>query len=238
MRAARNACALAALVLAAATAACGGSNYDVGPHDGDPGTDDTETVDTETDTGTDTGTEVADAGDTDPGEAAPGEPCWKEALGDSHPNAGLPDCGVGYVCVGDDTGAWCSETCGATGDVDTSGGAFDGWCCGEFSNPCDPWRFWVPSPISRLCIPRTAGLAEPCVETGSWPSSDVRCAPRCSGETLVGETICEDGGDAPFCTFPCDPATPSTCELEDEFIGGCCLLYGASYLCTPADGCP
>jgi hypothetical protein len=237
MKAVRDACVLAAAVLAAASAGCDDKSYDVDSGDGGTDTGDTETTDTETDTGTDTGTEIADAGDTDPGVAAPGEPCWKESFGDSHPNAGLPDCGPGYVCVGDATGAWCSEICDETGAVDASGGAFDGWCCGEFSNPCEPWHFWVPTQLAKLCIPRTAGLNETCVETGTWPSSDVRCAPRCTGTTLVSETICETEVEAPFCTFACDPAA-SQCELEDAFVGGCCLQYGVTYLCTPADLCP
>ena len=238
MRALRIAWTAAPFALAAAAVACSsGTDF---AYDGGTDTGDTETVDTgtgsetETETDTGTGTEI-DTNDTTPDEAAPGQPCWKDSFGPAHPNAGLPDCGDGYTCVGNETGAWCSQTCDATGDIDAEAGPFESWCCGEFSNPCDPIRFWLPAELSSLCVPRTAGLAEACAEEGTWPSSDVRCAPRCDGTTLIGETICEAGGDTPFCTFPC--AVDTDCFVASEFLDGCCLLYGATDECTPAALC-
>jgi len=236
MKALRRVSALALLALAAPLAGCGDgdSNFDPADAGGDSGAVDTET---EPDTETESETEVLDAGDTDSGEAGPGEPCWKESFGDDHPNAGLPNCGAGYVCVGDSNYAFCSETCDATGDIADSGGPFSGFCCGDFSNPCDPIRFWLPSELSYMCVPRTASLAEPCVEQGTWPSSDVRCAPRCDGTVLVSETTCETLGETPFCTFPCASDTDVMCEIEDAFVGGCCEQYGISYECTPSEMC-
>jgi hypothetical protein len=236
MKLLRRISALALTALAASLVGCGDDAYNSVPVDAgeDSGVVDTET---ETESESESETEAPDAGDTDQGEAAPGEPCWKASFGDDHPNAGLPNCGAGYVCVGDSNYAFCSETCDATGDIDASGGAFDGWCCGEFSNPCDPVLFWLPVELSHMCIPRTAALAETCVEQGAWPSTDVRCAPRCDGATLVSETICETSGETPFCTFPCASDTDVMCGVEDAFLDGCCELYGASYECTPSELC-
>jgi hypothetical protein len=165
---------LAAAACAAMAAACGGGDFKGGDGGTDTDTDsdsDTGVVDTDSDSDTDG---PDGGGDTDTSLAGPGEPCWKASFGASHPNFGLPDCIAGYVCIGDDTGAWCTETCDATGDIDTSDGPFGGWCCAEFSNPCDPWRFWMPAQLSALCVPRAAGAAESCVEGGTWPSSAVR----------------------------------------------------------------
>jgi hypothetical protein len=235
---------LAVAACAALAAACGGDDFKGGDGGTDSDTDtDTGIVDTDADTDTDTGTDEPDGGDTDTSEAGPGEPCWKDSFGESHPNFGLPDCIAGYVCVGDATGAWCSETCDATGDIDTSDGPFGGWCCAEFSNPCNPWRFWMPSPLSALCVPRDAAAAESCVESGTWPSSAVRCAPICSGTTLVSETVCQLSGDTPFCTFPCDPdgepcESMYVAEIGTVFTGGCCKVWGVTNMCTPAALCP
>jgi hypothetical protein len=239
MRAFRTARTPALLALAASIAGCGANErfvFDGGPDGGDTDTIDTET-ESESETETQTETEAVDAGDTDPGEAGPGEPCWKESFGASHPNAGLPNCGLGYVCIGDATGAWCSETCGETGDIDTSAGPFDGWCCGEFSNPCDPALFWVPTELSPFCVPRTAGLVEACTNGGTWPSTDVRCAPRCDGTSLVGESVCNINAETPYCTISCGGDTDATCQIEDAFLGGCCQLFGVSYLCATASMC-
>jgi hypothetical protein len=240
-------CAMIGIPLAAAACAviattCGGDDFDAGDGGTDTGTDtDTGIVDIDSDADTDT--DEPDGGDTDPSEAGPGEPCWKDSFGPSHPNSGLPDCIAGYVCIGDDTGAWCTETCDATGDIDSSDGPFGGWCCAEFSNPCDPVRFWMPAQLSALCVPREAGSAEVCAQDATWPSSDVRCAPVCDDttDTLVSETVCQASSETEFfCTFPCVDFTD--CQVLDGvpitgFAGGCCEVWGVTNMCTPAALC-
>jgi hypothetical protein len=239
----RWALAIALIPSAAAFAACGGDDDGFSAADAghDAGTVDTETEsETESESATESESETVDTSDTESQLAGPGEPCWKESYGDEHPNAGLPDCQTGYVCVGDATCAYCSETCDETGAVDETGGPFDGWCCGEMSNPCDPIRFWFPSELSALCVPRTAALGEECVESGTFPSADVRCAPLCSdtdSTQLEKETICEAGASRSFCTIPCLSDTDVMCAVYDEFADGCCAHYGVTYECTPSDLC-
>jgi len=235
---------LALAWLAAALAAgCGGDDFQAG----DSGIGDTDT-DTDSDTGSDAGTDSDVDTDTDSDtdadtdEAGPAEPCWKESFGDDHPNVGLPDCEAGYVCLGDATGAWCTEACDETGEVDSSTSPFNGWCCAEFSDPCDPSLFWMPEQLDVMCVPRTALAAEPCTQEGVWPpSTAARCMPICDGTDLVSETVCQAASETEFfCTFACTDALE--CETLDDtigngFTGGCCQPWGASDLCTPTGLC-
>lgn len=235
--------ALLALWLGAALAdGCGGDEFEGGDGGTDSDTDsDTGIVDADTDSDTDT--DAPDGGDTDTSEAGPGEPCWKDSFGPTHPNAGLPDCVTGYVCVGDATGAWCSEPCDVTGDIDSSDGPFGGWCCAEFSDPCDPYLFWMPAELSEMCVPRSALPTGACTNGGTWPSGAERCAPVCDGEDLLSETVRQAiDEENRFCTFVCDPLgepceSMYVGEIGDVFSGGCCELWGVSYLCTPAGLC-
>jgi hypothetical protein len=241
----RDARFLALFALAAAVAAgCGDDEFQAG----DGGTADTDTdadTDADTDTDTDTDTDAPDGGeDTDTSEGGPGEPCWKEAFGDDHPNAGLPDCEEGWVCIGDATGAWCTETCDVPGDINSSAGPLEGWCCAEFSDPCDPWWFWMPAELSARCVPRIAAPGEPCSQDDIWPSSAERCAPICGGTddaTLIQETVCQPINDTDnFCTFACSDFTYCQTVVEEAagwFTGGCCQLWGVNDLCTTIDLC-
>ena len=120
------------LLACAVAAGCGGDDFEArdGGSDGDTDTDADTDADTDTDTDTDvdsdTDTDSDTDSDTDPGEAGPGEPCWKYSFGDDHPNVGLPDCEGGYVCIGDDVYAWCTETCDENCDIDSSSAPFTG----------------------------------------------------------------------------------------------------------------
>jgi hypothetical protein len=195
-------------------------------------------TDADSDTDTDAPDAAPDGGDTDTEPTGQlGEPCWNDHYPTTHPNHGFPDCIQGYSCIGDTEGAWCSEVCPMTGDI-ASGGALDGWCCGEMSNPCDPVRFWLPSPMSAMCIPRSAQLADPCENGDSWPGTALRCAPRCDGDTLISETMCVEYGGENFCSFQCDPSGTPCGFLESVFTDGCCEYYMGADWCTPGDLCP
>jgi hypothetical protein len=239
---------LAALALAAATGACGDEGFDAGDAGADSGADGDAAADADSDVDSDADTDADSDSDTDSDAAGPGEPCWKDTFDDEHPNAGLPDCEPGYVCIGDDTGAWCTETCDVTGDVNSSVGPFADWCCAQFSDPCDPWRFWMPEPLSALCIPRDVAPAQPCILEGTFPAAIHRCAPICDPETneLVMETVCQPNSETErFCTYPCDlfddPYLPNCVTMNGEpvdwFTGGCCQTWGVTDLCTPPALC-
>ncbi len=207
------------------------------PNIDDAGPDLDADTDADTDTDADADTDSNSDTDTDP-TGQLGEPCWNDHYADDHPNAGYPDCVQGYSCIGDSEGAWCTETCPMTGDINADDPLKD-WCCGEMSNPCDPVRFWLPESLSWMCVPRSASLADPCENGDSWPSEALRCAPRCDGTTLVSETMCVEYDGENYCSFQCDPVSGSPCGfMESEFDGGCCEYYMGANWCTPQELCP
>jgi len=231
----RTVSALLVAMLSIAVWSCGSSASDPPATDSGPDTD----TDSDSDSDSDTQDAAPDSGDTDTTPTGQlGEPCWNDHFEESHPNYGYPDCVAGAVCIGDADGAWCTETCSMTGDIETSGPLAD-WCCGEMSNPCDPVRFWLPEPLSRMCIPRSADLASPCENGETWPSTALHCAPRCDGTTLVSETMCVEYEGDSYCSFQCDPETDPPCGfMEAQFEGGCCEYYMGADWCTPEAHCP
>ncbi len=210
---------------------------------------DAEPIDTgEPDAGQDSGQDAGDTDEEDSETEVPlgtlGEACWKEVFGPWHPNEGLPDCIDGLNCIGNKDEAWCTKKCLSTGEFNTIDPPIQGWCCAARSNPCSPARYWVPMTMSFECIPRTAGLAEPCDTTTEWTGSNRRCAPRCDGETLISETACLTHVNNTFCSYACDldPDTDTEisdddCLIEPVFANGCCDLHQGNKYCLIQELC-
>ncbi len=196
------------------------------------------------DAGIDAGQATQDAGDdsgedTDTGKlASAGMPCWREgAFPKTHPNFGLPDCEENLNCIGTLDGAWCTTSCATTGTT-SEAFPFQGWCCGELSNPCVPQRYWLPSSMSFNCIPRSAGLAQPCSSVTEWTGDNERCAPVCNGEEQIHKTQCAQYDEGGFCTYQCDPVNgDADCVLEPAFEGGCCGEAMGGFWCLVAEHC-
>lgn len=219
---------------------CGGGSSSGNPPENDAG-------DTDTDTGTGTGTDSDDTdtgeedagwdgGDTDyqePGTA--GDACWTEILHTWHPNYGLPDCGPGLNCIGNDEEAWCTKKCSLTGATNDEDAEFMGWCCGELTEPCDPQRYWLPLTMSFYCIPLTAGLANECDMATEWTGENERCAPVCDGPEVVHKTSCAQYADGTFCTFQCDISNgDADCAIYPAFEDGCCgEIMGGTWCLIP-----
>ncbi len=231
---------LFSVVLTVFFAGCGGDSNLIFKDAGNDGGDD---ASTDTDADTDTDTDTDSDSDTDPGNpGALGEACWNESFTNVHPNFGLPGCESGLVCIGNDVEAWCTTTCGITGEINTAAGVQNNWCCGEFVDVCDPMRFWVPTTMSVKCIPQTAQLSQSCDTSTTWPSSAEGCAPVCSGTTLTYNTICLHIDTDYFCSlaFNCDPSpSGDPCSTYDAvFTNGCCKELMGGYWCTPQSLCP
>ncbi|MCP4676846.1 MAG: hypothetical protein GY854_15295 [Deltaproteobacteria bacterium] len=196
-----------------------------------------ETVDAGRDAAQDAG--VDSGKDTDKEELAyAGQPCWKEgAFPKTHPNFGLPDCEEDLKCIGNSDGAWCTTNCAITGAI-SEASPFEGWCCGELSSPCAPKRYWLRSEMSFNCIPRTAGLAQTCINSTEWTGENERCAPVCVEEQQIHKTQCAQYDGGGFCTFQCDPVNgDADCVLEPAFEGGCCGEAMGGFWCLVAERC-
>ena len=226
------------VVLTVFFAGCGGDSNPILKDAGNDGGDD---ASTDTDADTDADTDTDSDSDTDPGNpGALGEACWNESFTNVHPNFGLPGCESGLVCIGNDVEAWCTTTCGITGEINTEAGVQNDWCCGEFVDVCDPMRFWVPTTMSVKCIPATAQLGQSCDTSTTWPSSAEGCAPVCSGTTLTYNTICLHIDTDYFCSlaFNCDPLGDPCATYNAAFTDGCCKEFMGGHWCTPASLCP
>jgi hypothetical protein len=218
---------------------CGGGYSSGTPPIEDAGDTETETG-TGTDTGEDTDTGVEDdGGDTEDTEtvepATAGEPCWTEVLHTWHPNYGLPDCSPGLNCIGNDEEAWCTKKCSLTGAVNNEDPEFNGWCCGELTEPCDPQRYWLPQSMSFYCIPLTAELAKECDMDTEWTGENERCAPICDGLDVVHKTSCAQYNEGTFCTFQCDINNgDADCAIYPAFQDGCCgQIMGGNWCLIP-----
>ncbi len=168
-----------------------------------------------------------------------GEACWRDIFEQWHPNYGLPDCGSGLACIGNSEQALCSERCDETGAINHENPSLDNWCCGELADPCDPQRFWLPQSMSAYCIPRDAGLAEPCDMSKEWTGTQVRCEPVCKSKATVLHTQCvAPTPNELLCSIQCDPLNADAdCLIEPAFAGGCCREMMGGHWCLPAASC-
>lgn len=228
-------------VLSALAAVCLGCEGGASPSfldTGTPGSDDVASTDSATEplpeSDSDFGTETEEA--ENPRTA--GQACWKEIFGHWHPNYGLPDCEKGLTCIGNSDEAWCSERCEETGAINDKTQGLEGWCCGELADPCDPQRFWLPTSMNAYCIPRTAGLGEPCHISKEWTGTQVRCEPVCRSGTTIHTQCVSSGADELFCSIQCDPLNmDADCLIEPAFSDGCCREMMGGHWCLPAGAC-